>query len=172
MSGMSGSGIDVGHRRQGKSRLARMAAAMGATIATTVGTITGRFKSFIEEIVATKEPNRQRDLRRTRTGQLVEVNKRTGGRPAETYHANGGGTKLRVDQTRRVLDRATDRSYWRSRERRNAGRWPGIGDPGAVVSYRKQMMTEALRTGDAVAKRTPGGAIKRQFSRIVNLGTS
>lgn len=146
MSGMSGTGIDVGRgpRRAGKSRimaaLSNAGAALAAGAAALASTLTTT-TSGSEEVTRTK--NTQRDLRRTRTGQVVEVNKRTGGRPAESYHANGGGTKLDARTLPHVLDRATYRSYWRARDRRSMGRWPGIGDPNATVSYRKQLAAEA-----------------------------
>ena len=160
MSGMSGTGIDVGHkpRRAGKSRimaalsnagaaLAAGAAALASTLTTTSGS---------EEVTRTK--NAQRDLRRTRTGQVIEVN-RGGGRPAETYHANGGGTKLDARTLPHVLDRATYRSYWRARDRRSMGRWPGIGDPNATVSYRKQLAAEAAVQKPKRSSRKSLGAV-------------
>jgi hypothetical protein len=103
-------------------------------------------KTIMTEVGKASEPvektrNRQRELFRKRNGEMVEIDKRTGGRPADTYHANGGGAK--VTRTEHRFDRATWRCLRRQGQRANAGRWPGIGDPNAMESWRRQQRAEA-----------------------------
>ena len=126
-------------------------------------------------------PKTRREVHRTGTGRYVGGSG-GGGRPAESYHANGGGTKITRAEHR--FDRKTWRSLHRQGERARAGRWPGVGDPNAAESWRKQEMallaTEKPKRrrktvtaiADDLARDLPGGEVKPERSRIVDLKTS
>jgi len=84
-------------------------------------------------------------------------------RPAFTYRANKHwlNAKLTPEQIRelpRRLDRKTERGLSRSRRRFQIGRWPGVGDARATISYRKQTAAEATAQKPKRKRKTPAVA--------------
>ena len=87
-------------------------------------------------------PDEPTKLFQKRNGETVEVNA-SGGRPARTYRANKHWLDAKSNApARHEFDRATYRSLRRQGARARAGRWPGIGDPNAMESWRKQQAAQ------------------------------
>jgi hypothetical protein len=149
-SGMSGTGFHVGHRRAGKNALARLAKIVTGVVDVGVEPATSMAKAVITTAEGSAKGYRvkiaQRETYETADG-VVEVRRRGGPRPADTYRANKvGGRMKNRDGLPHVFDRATQRSMQRQEFRSGAGRWDGVGSPNDLAAYRKQLVDEAAKT--------------------------